>query len=293
MQPSLTKNQDEPVCVGYARSGRMRNAGLQGMVFGAAQMCLLLLPLSAADTHKKSPPHANPSPAQTNHPTQQPTQPVTVEGTITAVAPNQFQVQADKDQKVWLVSGHPNTKLLVTGEAKPDFLRKGLAIKFKGLCNGQQVTEPVDELTIVPPLPETFGIFSQGGAVAVPGVAAAAAGKAGKGEVSPTPQMSEIVGRITACHDKHLTLQVGPSRFVSLELSDEPVIRVAAADATIVTPPDKIVVRGKMVRGKPGFCQADDVKVTLSEPLTSASKQPAAVTPPSKEREKKKPELPF
>ncbi len=216
-------------------------------------------------------------------------QPAYLEGTITSVTANQIVMTTKNDSKTWTVYSEPETMARVTGQAKADFLKPGLIVKFEAELDGQNgAKDKISELSILTLSKENpLGVFPPGS------TPHGAAGSASGGKPSSKPseshgfgataestfgasQMSKVVGQITAVHDEKLTVHAG-TKTVRGEFAADPQIHVtlhvALSDPKFISAGDRISVHGTKVQGKPGICEADDVKITLAKPLTGPKKK--------------------
>jgi hypothetical protein len=213
-------------------------------------------------------------------------EPASLDGTITSIAPGEIVIANKKDSKPWSVYVQPTTSILVTGTADPEFLKVGLTVQFQAdLDKDHKAKDSVGELTLVTPSRENpAGIFAPGSSpqkLSDPASAGKAAAKpAEKGGFGGTEPkfggagMSRVVGRITKRHDNALTIRAG-TKNVSIELAADPKIHVYLTDSKFASVGDSITIQGKEYKGKPGFCAADSVKITLAQPLTEKKKKPA------------------
>ena len=214
------------------------------------------------------------------HPTR-----VTIEGTIETVAPAALEVAAKKGNEHWSVGVQPSTKVIVQGTADASFLKAGMAVEFKTELDVHDVPkEPIRELKIIaPPAESELGITAarrddteRGKGGKGPG---GKGGAGGRGKFSES--LLKVVGKITACHDHKLTVRAG-NRTVQAELPDFPVITFSLADPRLVTAGSAVVVRGTSLRGKL-LCEADYMKVTLTEPLVGKRKPALVKSSPKSE----------
>jgi hypothetical protein len=199
------------------------------------------------------------------------------------MTPGEIVIANKKDSKPWSVYVQPTTSILVTGTADPEFLKVGLTVQFQAnLDKDHKAKDSVGELTLVTPSRENpAGIFAPGSSpqkLSDPGSAGKATAKpAEKGGTEPTfggAGMSRVVGRITKLHDNALTIRAG-TKNVSIELAADLKIHVYLTDLKFASAGDSITIQGKEYKGKPGFCAADSLKITLAQPLTEKKKKPA------------------
>jgi hypothetical protein len=179
---------------------------------------------------------------------------VTIEGTIQTATSKQLQVTDNKGKK-WTILGHKGTKLTITGTANPEFLHPDLTLQFTASVDDKNaVKDKVGELTVVTASEENK-----------PGIEAEAAA----GDKAAT-RTAKITGKLTACHGKKLTVHAG-AHTLQVELTDSPKINVSFSDGSVISHGDKVEVQGQAVQNK-GVCTADDVKVTLAQPLNGTKK---------------------
>jgi hypothetical protein len=245
-------------------------------------------------------------------PQQQPqTEPVTVDGVVERVSssgilvgsgagfsggssvspPPKAKLAASGQQ--WTVAWHKETKVTAKGTAKLEFLHKNLTLEFKGQYDGHAVTDKVKELTIVTLSPQKpLGIRSEGGGT-VPGTVVHL-GTTPETK-SEAPQMCHFVAQIVSVHGTMLTVHANGAhatgKTVTLEVADDPKITVDLTDGSVIGVGDKISASGKKYKGQTGYCMADTITITLTEPLTGKKKpvppKPAtAKTHDSKEKDK-------
>jgi hypothetical protein len=204
------------------------------------------------------------------------TDPVSIDGTIERITPTMIQAVDGKDQKSWIVASQRTTKILVKGSATLDFLKPGMIVEFHGQPDAKGVIkDKISDLTIVTPATEVVPAAGEGGSGKTK-----PAGKekpaAKEKPTEPAGGSGSMVGQIRARHNRSLSIHVG-NKLTQIELTEDPKINVAVDNAAWATRGDKIVVKGKMVHGNPGFCEADEVTITLVEPLIGSKKK---VTPP-------------
>lgn len=218
---------------------------------------------------------------------------VTIDGTIEALGRGEMKVVNTKDKKHWVVAPQSNTKLYVKGTANADYLRPKLTIQFKAVLGDQDtVKDKLSDLSVVTPSKiNKLGIFADGvggdagiGDPLAPGKsskAKPAAAPLADGDLLSTGQKVRIVAAISTCDGNKLTLSVG-SRTIKAELADNPTIDVSSSDPRQIQVGSKVVIHGKGIRGTTNLCQADDVKVTLTQPLVGKKKPLSAGKTPDK-----------
>jgi hypothetical protein len=239
-------------------------------------------------------------------PPKQPPQmePVTVDGTVEKIsstgiliasggggfaggtpAPQPPKANLAANGQRWLVGWHKDTKVTAKGSAKLGFLHKNQTIEFKGQFDGHAVSDKVGELTIVTlsaqkPLgihPEGSGAASAGGNTgAVKHVSSAAEARLAASTTETkfdTPQMCRFVAQIVSARGTTITIHA-KGKLVTVELTDDPKITVDLNDASVLSVGDKVSAVGKKYKGETGFCVADTIAITWSEPLTGKKKPP-------------------
>ena len=76
---------------------------------------------------------------------------------------------------------------------------------------------------------------------------------------------------------------------MQFELTDEPSIGVDTIDYTLASKGDKVTIKGKMMAGRAGLAQADEVKIELAEPLTGMKKKNLTLVKPEPKHPAKSP----
>jgi hypothetical protein len=217
--------------------------------------------------------------------------PVTLQGTVQTISAAKIEVLVDapdKKNKVknqpkgqWTVINQPETKLVVTGEANPDYLHSGLTVQFYAEVAGPQVQDKIGELTVLGAGKVKTGIFAADGSVE----------KSNGHEAAEVPvagsQASKVVGRLGHVQGSKWPVRAG-SRSLGIELSDQVKIKVTLNNAHLIASGDRITVQGRMVKGKSGSCVADQVEVTLSRLLSSPRKPAKALADKSSAAESAK-----
>jgi len=210
------------------------------------------------------------------------TEPVTIEGTIRAVAPGQIQVLTHTNQN-WLVAVPPKCEVHVRGTGTPALLAVGKFVQFRAGVDRQGTAHgAVGELTVfVPAKPDAIGIWPENpkegppreGAAQPFGLGAKPNGEKPNGaEAAVETVPCRVAGRITALAGGKMTVHVGRG-LVRAELAQEPVVEVDLADYSLARQGDKITVRGQMPPGRLGLAQAGSLTIELSQPVGA---QPAA-----------------
>jgi len=251
-------------------------------------------------------------------------------GTVEAmVAPNVIRILSDSNQ-AWFLRVSPQTRIEITGKAKPDMLSPGQNVKFVAKVNPKfgRVEEPVDKVTLFAPsvldplgaLPEEEAVAAAAAFAAAkregagpapkiglqpgfgahaelghaPGMAAGAhpgfgarhgpgAGKAGGKTRAAASDSFEIKGRISSIKAGKVTLSVPNPYFKStlrFDLAEEVDVSVqmegtAAQCPLIARQGDKVEARGRQVAENGG--DVSEIKITLTEPLTTETqKKPRA-----------------
>lgn len=166
----------------------------------------------------------------------------------------------DADKKTphgtWSVIVPNDLPVQVTGEATPDYLHHGLMVRFTVQGKEQGATETVHQLTIV--TAASHKAHHKGSTASNPA------------DTNPVSQKEEagrtVIGQLGHLHNNQWSVMAnGKTRHI--ELADDVKIDVAYTGSHFVSPGDKIVVQGEMIRGKPGTCTASSVQVTLAKPL--------------------------
>ena len=201
---------------------------------------------------------------------------VTLNGVLQRVTSAQIEVLVDSpakgDQKqknknaphgTWNVATPRGTKFHVEGEATPDYLRSGLLIQFNAKVEGREIKEPIHALTVItkvhrPAHPPAAGTKPAGKSTAS---SAAVSGS----------EAAKIVGQLGHTQGNKWPVHVGDKSY-PIELADDLKIKVALSNSHLISVGDKIVIHGQAIHGNQGACIADDVTVTLAQPLSAKSK---------------------
>lgn len=217
-------------------------------------------------------------------------EPVTVEGTIRAVAPGQIQVLTHTNQN-WVVAVPPKCEVHARGTGTPALLAVGKFVQFRAEVDRQGTAHtPVAELTVfVPTRPDAVGIWPDDPGNAKPREGAAQPFGLGATPDGPKPNGAEAVaetmpcrvaGRITALAAGKMTVHVGRG-LVRAELAEQPVVQVDLPDYSLARPGDKITARGQMPPGRLGLAQASSLTIELSQPVGTQPAAPRAGKPPA------------
>jgi hypothetical protein len=173
----------------------------------------------------------------------------------------------------WKVKPDKNCKIEVTGTADPDFLKPGLWVKFSGDFDKKgKATAPVNQLEIVDQRTAMVNEKEKGRS----GLNGAdATEKKAKGAAtSAAPNSGPILGKITAYKNNELTLETGGGT-LKADLGNNPSIKVNVSEFTWAQPGDTVDVKGWYMQ--PGAAVAQDIKVTLKNPLgENTKKKPGA-----------------
>ncbi len=163
------------------------------------------------------------------------------------------------------------TTFHVEGEATPAYLHSGLLVQLNAKVEGREIKEPIHELTITSKVHKTAHS---------PASATKPAGKGeGAGAASLASESAKIVGQLGHTQGDKWLLHVGEKSY-RIELADDLKIKVALSNGHLISAGDKIVIHGEAVPSKPGACIADDVKVTLAQPLSAKSKPKSSESKP-------------
>ena len=229
---------------------------------------LLILPAWAGHPRRPSPPKL---------------ESVTITGTLGTRSAVQFSMVADAKGggKSWLVYTNANTTYHATGTALAEFLRPRLVVQFAADVDESGASkDKIGELTIVSPTPDGFGVFQGEGAKANPAPPPPPKGGKAKGKVAAPAAPSgfgnsgkaKVVGKVISYKENRLIVAAG-KRKIEVDLTEEPLIHVDVTEATFASNGDKVVVHGKDVKGKPGTCEAEQVEITYSQPLSNPKKR--------------------
>lgn len=233
--------------------------------------------------------------------------PVDVKGTVQQVAPGGVSVLSPTNE-TWLVQIPPDAKVVVTGTAEPDLLRRDVFVRFTALVNKRgEIADPVRQLTIIDPgnwPGRRLGTFRPG--QDVPAAAGAAAGAAGA--EGPMPDLGgappeadqallDMRGRITSYGDGRMTLDVPPGpafffkRVLPVELADSFTLELDVSNYSLAQPGDNIT--GKGVQLGPHLAQVKEVSITLSAPVVNTKKRAERERRPSRTATEQEERNPF
>jgi hypothetical protein len=165
------------------------------------------------------------------------------------------------------VNTEPKTKLEISGSANPDYLRGGQFVEFAGTVQDKEIVGKIKEITIM-------SLKGSSHAGSVPARTAAKKDTLADSFLD-AGQVAKIIGRLGKFHDNKWSLQAGGKTY-QVELADNVKIHVKLNDGHLITSGDKVTIKGKMIRGKSGVCVAEDIKVTLAQPLSGPKKNPKA-----------------
>jgi len=194
---------------------------------------------------------------------------VSIDGTIEKVASGAIYAVNDKDQQQWAIETGLDTKILVTGTALPDFLKKGLLVQIDAQPDEKGIIkDKLSKLTIVTPATE--------GQAMLPDIGGKPKGKPGKpAPFAASGDFKGTVAMIVGIHAQKLSLKID-KKLSEVELADDATINVSVDILTWAAKGDKIQVTGLSNPKNPGFCLAKDVSITLAQPLTRGKKKVAA-----------------
>lgn len=191
--------------------------------------------------------------------------PVDVSGTVEAVMPGYIKLTAVTGQ-VWVLQIDPAAKVKVLGKAKTDFLRPGLIVSFVADVDKRHssVEEKITKLSLVTP----SELYPIGAAPALDG------GGAGGGGAST--ERFNVIGQFGGVNRKGKATVVVQNQYfkpnLTVEIADDADIKVDLTDPkayTFAKQGDKVEAKGKQL--SPTTAIANDLTITLAEPLTSAA----------------------
>jgi hypothetical protein len=231
-------------------------------------------------------------------------QSVTVTGTLQQISNNLLVVEDDK-QQIWQIHDTKDTKVQLTGTAELDFLstlKKELPVEFEAKLDVQgKGDEEVKSLTVISLTHDKKpGVFSNQASNAKP-------------SKSIQPGHNTVIGYVKTYRDNVLTVRAG-TYTVQVTLADSAQIKINLANLSLAAEGDKITVRGLTTptqnqmqpqrmpnqhqnqnqnqnqnqQNVPKIVQAQDVKVEISETLTSGKKRAsskAAAKPKSSKKD--------
>jgi hypothetical protein len=203
---------------------------------------------------------------------QQPQQPQSVDiaGKVEGVTTGGLTVAGENEQS-WQVVIPRDAKVHVVGEAAADYLHAGLFVEFEAELNEHGAIQgKIAELKIVTPSADhPAGVFPSGGG-GFGGQDGAAAKGAKRGAL--TAGKYRVLGRLSAARGGKYSVSARGT--MPFELAEDAKLLVDVSDWNLAAKGDKITVKGMMMPGRQGFAQAQEVKIELSEPLTSGKKKP-------------------
>jgi hypothetical protein len=246
-------------------------------------------------------------------------EPFAAEGTVQAVTRGRIQMSTDSAQN-WTLMVDPKAVVHVTGAAEPDFLRNGLSVRFTAeLDKGGVANEKIQQLTIFTPSPENPpGVWPEGERPAAgkgpegelrggidadngPAIRKAPEGGRRRGSGADNgpaaakalaPGVYTVAGRITSFRKGRLTVNAGRST-VRADVAEDAKIDVDFADYSLAKQGDKIsVTKGATFAGRAGLAQAQELTITLSEPLAPPKKKTVRSKVPAAEGSRRTPKKP-
>jgi hypothetical protein len=205
-------------------------------------------------------------------------------GTVEAVAGSALHMMSSKSEP-WSIQIAPGqSKVTIEGTAEPSYLRAGVNIRFTADVDAKgAVAGEVSELEIYSPQGKSdAGLFSPSADENAKPIAKLTAGN------------YDIKGRIGSLKDNQITVIAGGKK-LSATLAAEPAIKVNSSDLGLVQKGDSVKVKAWYTdatkpdanRNKPGAGIAQEITVTMSEPLVGKKK-----VKPSKGKSKAEDDLP-
>jgi len=190
-------------------------------------------------------------------------------GTVEGVVGNAVQMMSSKSEP-WAVQVLPGqSKVTIEGTAEPSFLRGGVNIRFDGEVDAKGALQgEIAELEVYTPQGKTdAGLFPQGADEQAKPIAKLVAGS------------YTIKGRITSLKENQIMV-VAAGKKISGTLAATPAIKVSSSDLGYAQKGDVIKVKGWYTEGskydpmknRPGAVLAQEVTVTMSEPLVGKKK---------------------
>ena len=198
--------------------------------------------------------------------------PVTLDGTVLSISSSEIEVMVSPPGKgshrrgprgKWIVVTQPKTAFTVNGEAKADYLKPGLTVRFnaENAAKAETLQDKVGELTIVA-LPHSKPPPAAAKNVKPPTVKAP--------DLSDASAATEVVGHLGPSSEKQWMVRAH-GKPLHFDLADDAKIKVSVNDGRLIAVGDKVLVHGEMIR--PGSCVADDMRVTLAKPLSGPKKK--------------------
>jgi hypothetical protein len=127
------------------------------------------------------------------------------------------------------------------------------------------VKDKVGELTVV-----TADTANQPVAPPAKGKGGSKSAKAEK--PAPAEDSGGRVGLIMGVHGHKVSVKAG-GKMLQFELTEDAKINISVDIVAWAAKGDKIQVKGKSISTRPGLCYADELTITLAEPLTSGKKK--------------------
>ena len=217
-------------------------------------------------------------------------------GTVETVGQGGIGITTKSGQTI-NVAVTPATKVRLTGEATPDFIKPGFAVEFTAEVDKKHiVAEKVTVLTVVTLTAERgAGLFAEESASASAveqddfgfaagkgggGANAAAAEKDAKKAEKHKPAAAiqlpgtcVVRGTVRSCKAGKLVVAIDHG-VVKADLADNAQIAVNMADISQAKKGDAVTARGRSVRqGQQRMVQAESVTIKAAEPLTGGGKK--------------------
>jgi hypothetical protein len=190
-------------------------------------------------------------------------------GTVEAIAGTSLQMMSSKSEP-WSIQVIPGqSKITVEGTAEPSFLRAGVNIRFTGEVDAKGALQgEITELEIYSPQGKSdAGLFIEGADEQAKPIPKLVAGK------------YDIKGRIGSIKENQITV-IAAGKKLSGTLSESPAIKVSSNDLGFAQKGDSVKVKAWYTdatkpdanRNKPGIGLAEQITVTMSEPLVGKKK---------------------
>jgi hypothetical protein len=184
------------------------------------------------------------------------------QGTATIVAVGSLGLEVtDANGNNWKLAQEKNCLVEVTGTADPSFLKPDMLVKFSAQFDKKgKATAPLNELEIISPQ------------AAMSSMKAEINGKKGAADAVDGP----VIGHLKSIKNNELTVQNTNGVFTA-ELGSNPSIKVNVSDFRWAQPGDKVDAKGYYTQQ--GLAYADEIKITLSNPLGDNTKKKSATKP--------------
>jgi hypothetical protein len=191
-------------------------------------------------------------------------------GTLEAVQGEVMRIR-DSKSEVWMLTIVPETKIIVEGEAEAGCLRPGVFVKFTGEIDKKGILKkPLQEIEIVSALGKTsMGLFPEDDTADLKAARAVTAGA------------FLIKGKLASFRDGDLVTMAGRHKITGTVDEGELKVHLNVDDVSLAQPGDAVQVkvwhydqgRPNLNQGKFGNAIAEEITVTLKNPLAAGGKK--------------------